>query len=84
MLSYAGWGLFVCVVAMLAAALVEVWRLQMYKEGKVIHEETFAQGQALGHGTSVVDISVFWQTPQYLLVGLSEVHTALAKGALGL
>ncbi|KAK9791573.1 hypothetical protein WJX73_008951 [Symbiochloris irregularis] len=70
-----GWGLFVCVLAMLAAALVEVWRLRLFKEGQVIHESSIF---GLGHGSRIVDISVFWQTLQYLLVGLSEVLASIA------
>lgn len=56
---------------MLAAAFVEAWRLRLFREGRTIHEET---AQQLQHASSVVDMSVFWQTGQYLLVGLSEVR----------
>ena len=60
-----GWGLFVCVLAMLSAALVEYYRLQLFKRGRVLPGHN--------HGTRIVALSVFWQIPQYLLVGLSEV-----------
>lgn len=62
---FTGWGLFVCVLAMLSAGLVEFARLELYKKGQVLPEKL--------HGTHVVRLSVFWQIPQYLLVGLSEV-----------
>ena len=62
-----------CVVAMLAAALVELWRLRLFHEGRVIHDR---ESVGLGHASYVVDMSVFWQTSQYLLVGLSEVDNS--------
>ena len=61
----AGWGLVVCVLAMLSAAAVEYARLQKFKNGEVLPGR---------HGSAkIVALSVFWQIPQYLLVGLSEV-----------
>lgn len=56
-----------CVLAMLSAGIVEFARLEMYRRGKVLPHEK------LNHGTQIVRLSVFWQIPQYLLVGLSEV-----------
>ena len=51
---------------MLSAAAVEYARLRMFNDGKVLSGR---------HGESkVVALSVFWQIPQYLLVGLSEVN----------
>ena len=68
----AGWGLFVCVLAMLAAAAVEWRRLQLYRHGHVLHLTAAATN---GAGDSdIVDMNVFWQVPQYLLIGLSEVR----------
>lgn len=63
-----GWGLFVCILAMLSAAFVEFARLEFYKKGRVLPDR-------INHGTRIVQLSVFWQIPQYLLVGLSEVST---------
>jgi len=51
---------------MLSAALVEYYRLELFKRGRVLPGK-------FNHGTRIVDLSVFWQIPQYLLVGLSEV-----------
>lgn len=64
-LGCAGWGLFVCVLAMLAAGIVEFARLEYFRRGRVLPEKF--------HSSQIVDLSVFWQIPQYLLVGLSEV-----------
>ena len=50
-----------------AAAGVEWLRLQRYREGRLL-------GSSSNATYEIVDISVFWQTPQYLLVGLSEVQ----------
>ena len=72
----AGWGLVVCVLAMLAAAAVEWYRLKLFHEGKVLPASGGNQSHSiLSHrdGSGIVDMNVFWQVPQYLLVGLSEV-----------
>jgi len=66
----------VCVMAMVAAAAVEWYRLKLYHEGKVLPALDGNQAQSiLSHrdGSGIVDMNVFWQVPQYLLVGLSEV-----------
>ncbi len=80
----AGWGLLVCVTAMVAAAAVEWYRLKLYHEGKVLPALDGNQAQSiLSHrdGSGIVDMNVFWQVPQYLLVGLSEVGlTCLLHG----
>ena len=60
---------------MLAAGLLEQWRLQLFVQGKVMPEGHHHQG--------VVDLSVFWQTGQYLLIGLSEVPPPLFAGLVG-
>ena len=71
----AGWGLFVCILAMLSAAAVEYVRLLLFRHGDVLpdrgHMHSLLGG---GTGTRIVNLSVFWQIPQYLLVGLSEVQ----------
>lgn len=62
---------------MLAAAAVEWYRLKLFHEGKVLPASGGNQSQSiLSHrdGSGIVDMNVFWQVPQYLLVGLSEVR----------
>ena len=56
---------------MLAAGIVEFARLQFYKKGRILPEKF--------HSSQIVDLSVFWQIPQYLLVGLSEVHPSFLQ-----
>ena len=76
LILFAGWGLLVCVMAMVAAAAVEWYRLKLYHEGKVLPALDGNQAQSiLSHrdGSGIVDMNVFWQVPQYLLVGLSVV-----------
>ncbi|KAK9806330.1 hypothetical protein WJX72_010466 [[Myrmecia] bisecta] len=78
-----GWGLLVCVMAMVTAAGVEFYRLRLFHEGKVMPESYTAAslvGRHLGERQpAVVQMSVFWQIPQYLLIGLSEVLASIGQ-----
>jgi len=67
MLQRIGWGLGVCSLAMAAAAAVERERLARV-----------AAGALLPH-SDVAALSVYWQIPQYLLVGLSEVLASIGQ-----
>ncbi|KAG9136285.1 hypothetical protein Leryth_003879, partial [Lithospermum erythrorhizon] len=51
-----GVGLIIGLLAMVAAGMTEIRRLQ-----KVVH------------GRDAIDLTIFWQVPQYVLVGASEV-----------
>eukprot|EP00854_Cymbomonas_tetramitiformis_P017247 gene17247-20520_t len=66
-----GWGMLFAVFSMLCAAAVEYRRLQVYHEGHTLDSDS-------SHKTSV-DMTVFWQTGQYLLVGASEVMASIAQ-----
>ena len=68
MLRRIGWGLAICVFAMIMAALVEMKRLALFREGKVIDERE-----------GIVDMSVWYQVPQYLLIGASEIFTSIGQ-----
>lgn len=58
-------------MSMVVSAWVEHQRLSLYHDGH------FHKSQEAGlHHMKIVDMSVFWQIPQYLLVGLSEVCAA--------
>ncbi|KAF3322071.1 protein NRT1/ PTR FAMILY 8.3-like protein [Carex littledalei] len=60
-LQRAGIGLFFSILAMLSAAIVEAKRLQI------------ARDEGLTHENVAVPMSIFWQIPQYILVGVGEV-----------
>jgi peptide/histidine transporter 3/4 len=62
-----GWGLLLASLSMVAAGLVEMQRLKLASEGKFTE------------GGDKVDMSVFWQSFQYLLVGASEVFAAIGQ-----
>ncbi|XP_068662122.1 protein NRT1/ PTR FAMILY 8.3-like [Aristolochia californica] len=62
-----GIGLFVSMLSMAAAAIVEIRRLQIAKEYNLIHEKV------------AVPVSIFWQVPQYFLVGAAEVFTFIGQ-----
>ncbi|KAL5210636.1 hypothetical protein ABZP36_006259 [Zizania latifolia] len=62
-----GVGLFVSTVAVAVAALVEIKRLEIARSEDLIHSKV------------PVPISILWQAPQYLLVGVGEVFTAIGQ-----
>ena len=59
----------VCAASMFAASAVEWRRLSLYQAGHYYSSSEPGLGRM-----KIVDMSVFWQVPQYLLVGLSEVR----------
>ncbi|KAJ1430531.1 Proton-dependent oligopeptide transporter family [Sesbania bispinosa] len=62
-----GIGLFLSIICMSAAALVESKRLQMAKELGLIDEDV------------PVPLSILWQIPQYFLLGAAEVFTFVGQ-----
>ncbi|CAK8578266.1 unnamed protein product [Lathyrus sativus] len=62
-----GIGLFLSVICMSSAALVESKRLQMAKEFGLVDENV------------PVPISILWQIPQYFLLGAAEVFTFVGQ-----
>ncbi|KAF6152864.1 hypothetical protein GIB67_000887 [Kingdonia uniflora] len=62
-----GIGLFISILSMSAAALVEIRRLAIARELGLT-----SQGVA-------VPMSVFWQIPQYVLVGAAEIFTFIGQ-----
>jgi len=63
-----GIGLFISILPMVAAALVEIRRLNIAKTYELVYDE----------GTPI-PMSIFWQIPQYFLVGASEVFTFVGQ-----
>jgi len=71
-----GWGYFVAIGAMLVAGGVEVVRLQ------VVVDNNLENTDPTDPGAPVVPISVWWQIPQYMLIGLSEVLAMVGSLAM--
>ncbi|KZV49379.1 Peptide transporter 2 isoform 1, partial [Dorcoceras hygrometricum] len=62
-----GIGLFLSVFCMSAAAIVEIWRLNLARSLGLVDESV------------PVPISIFWQVPQYFLLGAAEVFTFIGQ-----
>uniref|UniRef100_M1B5H9 LeOPT1 n=2 Tax=Solanum tuberosum TaxID=4113 RepID=M1B5H9_SOLTU len=62
-----GIGLFLSVLGMSAAAIVEFTRLQL------------ARDLGLVDGAVSVPLSIFWQIPQYFILGASEIFTFIGN-----
>ncbi|KAJ1399958.1 PTR2 family proton/oligopeptide symporter, conserved site [Sesbania bispinosa] len=62
-----GVGLFISVLCMSAAAVVEIKRLQLARELDLVDKPV------------TVPLSVFWQMPQFFLLGASEVFTFIGQ-----
>jgi solute carrier family 15 (peptide/histidine transporter), member 3/4 len=63
-----GIGLIISIITMSVAAILEIKRLQVARDAHLVDQNV------------PVPLSIFWQIPQYFLVGLSEVFTFI--GAL--
>ncbi|KAI3425784.1 hypothetical protein D9Q98_007759 [Chlorella vulgaris] len=68
-----GIGYLIAVLAMVAAAVVEVVRLGVVDRNGLQDESPTAQG------APVVPMSVWWQIPQYFLIGCSEVFAMVGS-----
>lgn len=62
-----GVGFVLSAAAMLVAGLVEIKRRDIWEKGDICIQTVFKES----HNASC--FSIFWQAPQYLLIGLSEV-----------
>ncbi|CAM0872171.1 unnamed protein product [Alopecurus aequalis] len=60
-------GLFVSTIAVAVAALVEIKRLENARSEDMIHQKV------------PVPMSILWQAPQYLLIGVGEVFTSIGQ-----
>jgi peptide/histidine transporter 3/4 len=65
-----GIGLIISIASMVAAAIVEIKRLQLAKEHDLLDPT---------ESTPMVPMSIFWQVPQYFLVGMAEIFTFIGQ-----
>lgn len=70
MLQRIGVGFLLATAAMGVSGLVEMLRLHRVHQGRV-HQQTVAGARVIA-----ADMSIFWQIPQYALIGGSEVFAA--------
>ncbi|KAJ4762090.1 Protein NRT1/ PTR FAMILY 8.5 [Rhynchospora pubera] len=62
-----GIGLVISILAMVAAACLEIWRLAIAKQEGLIDQPV------------AVPLSILWQIPQYFLIGAAEVFTFIGQ-----
>ncbi|KAL5554163.1 hypothetical protein UlMin_041564 [Ulmus minor] len=62
-----GIGLFLSILCMLAAAIVEINRLQIAEELDLVDKQV------------AVPLSICWQIPQYVLMGAAEIFTLIGQ-----
>jgi solute carrier family 15 (peptide/histidine transporter), member 3/4 len=65
-LQRAGIGFIFSILAISSAAIIEARRLQIVRDEGVVH------------GTVAVPMSIFWQIPQYVLLGVAEVFSQIS------
>ncbi|XP_062113157.1 protein NRT1/ PTR FAMILY 8.3-like [Humulus lupulus] len=66
-LQRVGIGLFILVLSMSAAAVVEMYRLYLAKELGLVDKKVY------------VPLSILWQIPQYVLMGTAKVFTSIGQ-----
>ncbi|GLI71059.1 hypothetical protein VaNZ11_015975 [Volvox africanus] len=83
LLQRIGWGMVLAVASMLIAAWVEWYRLKSLE--KCRHAEVALgdgdEGLGIPHAVSpsACSLSIFWQAPQYFIVGASEVLASIGQ-----
>jgi len=69
-----GLGFFLACLGMIVSALVEIARKRQFDEGKVVGTSVCSDSDE--SNILAVEMSVFWQVPQFLLIGISEVFAS--------
>ncbi|XP_029189147.2 solute carrier family 15 member 4-like [Acropora millepora] len=66
-----GVGFLMAAAAMMVAGFVEITRRGLWEEGHVFNQ------LVNGENKTASDLNIFWQVPQYILIGSSEVLTSV-------
>ena len=66
-----GVGFLMAAAAMMVAGFVEITRRGLWEEGHVFNQLVNGENKAAS------DLNIFWQVPQYILIGSSEVLTSV-------
>jgi len=61
--------MLVCTMAMVYAAVIEGWRLDLYR----------STSSGVGASPERVPLNILWQSPAYILVGASEVLASVGQ-----
>lgn len=69
-----GVGLLLAAASVLVAGLIERWRRHVW-EDRDFHNQT-----VFNKTLEASDLNVFWQVPQFMLIGSSEVLTSITGG----
>lgn len=69
-----GVGLLLAAASVLVAGLIERWRRHVWEDGHFHNQTVFNKTREAS------DLNVFWQVPQFMLIGSSEVLTSITGG----
>jgi len=70
-----GFGFFFSLLSMVTAGILEIERLKVFNEGKFAGNSVCSDADE--NIPQMVDLSIFWQSPQFFFLGVSEVLASI-------